>query len=104
MKRRHKELSKMKKRFKFWKERRDKDIEIGIIVRSKEMTPNRFRKLHPQDCGKPRCGLCSGHKRFSEPSVNDLIAEDRERDQLKDALNWRDENDNEKNTQENDSE
>lgn len=82
MRRRPKEISKMKRRFAFWKQQRNRDIADGINGYNKVITGNRFRKLHPRDCGKPRCGLCSGHKRFSEPSVKDLIAEDRERDQL----------------------
>jgi len=23
-----------------------------------------YRKQHPLDCGRPRCGVCSGHKRY----------------------------------------
>ncbi len=89
MRRNPKELSKMKKRFKFYKELQERLSTIGVKTSGKESSAYRFRKRHPQDCGRARCGLCSFHKRFGEPSVKDLIADDRERDQLDEALDPR---------------
>jgi|GEM_PF-4931516 len=86
MRRRPKELSKMKKRMRFWETEQARIESIGIRPYGKAISKYRFRKRHPQDCGKARCGLCSFHKRFGDPSVKDLIADDRERDQIAEAL------------------
>lgn len=86
MRRNPKEISKMKSRLKFWQARQIKDLANGQPILDVQLTANRFRKVHPQDCGNTLCGLCSRHKRFGEPSVKDLIADDRARDQIDEAL------------------
>ncbi|MBX9771796.1 MAG: hypothetical protein K2X29_10515 [Candidatus Obscuribacterales bacterium] len=89
MRRNPKELSKMKKRFKFYTELQERLFASGVKLADKVRSAYRFRKRHPQDCGRARCGLCSRHKRFGELSVKDLIADDRERDQRDEALDPR---------------
>lgn len=86
MRRRPKEISKMIKREKFWKKEQARLDDIGVKTPGKQMSKYRFRKLHPQDCGRPRCGVCSRHKRFGEASAKDLIADDQEKDQRKEAF------------------
>lgn len=36
----------------------------------------RSKTMHPMDCGKTRCGVCSGYKRFrAGPTRKELLAE-----------------------------
>ncbi len=36
----------------------------------------RCKKIHPYDCGKTRCGVCSGNKRFrAGPTLQEKLAE-----------------------------
>jgi hypothetical protein len=54
MKRWHEDVAVMARRAKVWDRVGWGDRELG-----------RFRKRHPLDCGRPRCGLCHGEKNYA---------------------------------------
>ncbi len=49
----------------------------------KDPHPHNCNKKHPFDCGNPRCGICSGHKRFGhEPTKQEIRSDDGMREQM----------------------
>lgn len=52
-------------------------------IGSERDAAGRYRKRRALDCGRARCGLCSGHKLYGEPSHKDRIRRLRAEDSLR---------------------
>ena len=56
------------------------------LIAARHVQAGRYRKRKALDCGKARCGLCSGHKRYGTPSFKDLVRKRRFEDSYRDYL------------------
>lgn len=65
------------RRAKFW--------AASGLVGDAVVEPGRFRKRHPLDCGRSRCGLCHGEKRFGRTKFADRRLAEAAAQDLRDA-------------------
>jgi hypothetical protein len=59
----------IERRAKFWRARG--------LAGNQSVEPGRFRKRHPLDCGRARCGLCHSEKLYGRRSPADKRADER---------------------------